>query len=123
MSATEKIGTTELSTYGLQLARLGGNMDLPAFKKIVNPTDPDCATLKILEENTIQIKLIGFYSSKTDLGTKIAAFKTKIQSATKQIWTFTNHAFTETCVVKDGLQINTYGIAAEIDIKLTITKA
>lgn len=122
MAATEKIGTTELSTYGLQLARLDGNMNLPAFKKIVNPTD-DCVALKILDEQTVQIKLIGFYSSKTDLGTKIAAFKTKIQSATKQIWTFTNHYFTETCVVKDGFQINTYGTAAEIDLKLTITEA
>jgi hypothetical protein len=122
MSATEKIGVTELSTYGLQLARLDGNIDLPPFKKIITPAD-DSASLKILDEQTVQIKLIGFYASKAILGTQIAAFQTKIKGTLKQIWTFTNHDFAETCVVKDGFQINTFGTAAEIDIKLTITEA
>ena len=122
MAATEKIGTVELSTYGLRLARLDGNLDLPAFKNILEEHDFE-STLLILDEKTIKIRLIGFYASKPALGTAIANFHTKIKSAVKQIWTFTNHGFAETCVVKDGLNTMVYGNGVEITLTLTITAA
>ena len=122
MAATEKIGTTELSTYGLKLARLDGNLDLPAFKDILEVHELE-SNLRILDEKNVQIKLIGFYNSKPTMGFNIAAFQAKIQSAVKQVWTFTNHGFEETCVVKDGYQVTTYKTAAEIVLILTITEA
>ena len=122
MAATEKIGTTELSTYGLRLARLDGNLDLPAFKDILEVHELE-SNLRILDEKNIQIRLIGFYSTKSEMGTALLNFNYKIRSALKQVWTFTNHSFEETCVVKDGYQVTTYKTAAEIVLILTITEA
>lgn len=121
MAATEKIGTVELSTYGLRLARLDGNVDLPPFKDILDEHDFE-SNLLVLDENTVKIRLIGFYASKSALGTAIANFHTKIKSALKQVWTFTNHSFIETCVVKDGMNTTVYGgNVVEITLTLTIT--
>lgn len=122
MAATEKIGTTELSTYGLRLASLQGNLDLPPFKDILDEHDYEANLLK-LEGQEVKIKLFGFYTSRANLGTNINNFKTKIQSAIKQVWTFTNHSFEETCVVKDGMRVKVHGTSAEVDLTLTITEA
>ncbi len=122
MAVTEKIGTTELSDYGLRLSRLDGNLDLPAFKDILDVHNLE-SNLRILDEKNVQIRLIGFYASKSAMGTAILAFNHKIRSALKQVWTFTNHGFEETCVVKTGYQVTTYGTAAEIVLTLTITEA
>ena len=121
MSATEKIGTTELSTSGLRLARLDGNVNLPPFKNILPVHDFE-SNLLVLDENTVEIKLIGFYASKAALGAAINNFHTKIKSALKHIWTFTNHDFAETCVVKDGMSCIVTGKAVEILLKLRITE-
>lgn len=121
MAASEKIGTTELSDYGLRLARLDGNSDLPAFKEIVQPNELE-SNIRILDEKTVQIKLFGSYTTKTAMGTAILAFNHKIRSAIKQTWTFTNHGFSETCVVKEGYKTTTYGAVAEITLTLTITE-
>lgn len=120
MAATEKIGTTELSTYGLRLSRLDGNLDLPAFKQILEAHNLE-SNLRILDEKNIQIRLIGFYATKAEMGTALLNFNHKIRSALKQVWTFTNHGFEETCVVKSGYQVTTYGTAAEIVLTLTKT--
>lgn len=121
MAATEKIGTTELSTYGLRLARLDGNADLPPYKEIIEEHDFE-SNLLVIDEKTIKIRLIGFYASKPALGTAIANFYTKIKSALKQVWTFTNHGFAETCVVKDGVNTMVFGNGVEITLTLTITE-
>ncbi|WP_372932448.1 hypothetical protein [Mariniphaga sediminis] len=120
MAVTEKIGDTELSTYGLKLARLDGNLDLPAFKDIMEVHNLE-SNLRVLDEKNVQIKLIGFYASKAAMGTAILNFNYKIRSALKQVWTFTNHGFAETCVVKNGLQVTPYGANVEIILTLTIT--
>lgn len=123
MAATEKIGGTELGTYGLRLSHLDGNLDLPAFKQILEEHDYE-SNLLILDEKNIQISLIGFFGSKTALGTAITAFQTKVKSAVKQVWEFTNHGFSETCVVKSGMKVTPYpGFAVEIILTLTITAA
>lgn len=122
MAATEKIGTTELSTYGLRLARLDGNLDLPPYKNILDEHDFE-SNLIVLDEKTIRIRLIGFYASKAALGTAIINFQNKIKTAIKHVWTFTNHNFTETCVVKDGISTNVFGNGVEIVLTLTITSA
>ena len=122
MAATEKIGGVELSTYGLRLARLDGNVDFPAFKGIIEKHDFE-STLLILDEKTIRIKMFGFYATRAAMGTALSAFSTKVKSELKQIWTFSNHEFEETCVVKDGVQTTTFGTAVEIVITLTITTA
>lgn len=121
MAATEKIGTTELSTFGLRLARLDGNLDLPAFKEIIQEHDYQ-SNILILDEKEVQIRLIGFYASKTALGTAIANFQTAIKSELKQIWTFTNHGFAETCVLKNGISCSIYRTGVEIIITLTIVE-
>ncbi len=122
MAATEKIGITELSTYGLRLARLEGNLDLPAFKQIIEANELE-SNLRVLDEKNIQIRLFGIYATKAAMGTAVLAFNHKIRSALKQVWTFTNHGFQETCVVKSGYQATTYGTAVEINLTLTITEA
>lgn len=121
MAATEKIGITELSAYGLRLARLDGNLNLPAFKQIIEANELE-SNLRVLDEKNIQIRLIGFYATKAAMGTAVLNFNYKIRSALKQIWTFTNHSFQETCVVKSGYQATTYGTAVEINLTLTITE-
>lgn len=120
MAATEKIGATELSTYGLRLAKIEGNLDLPAFKQILDEHDFE-SNLLVLDEETIRIRLIGFYASKPALGTAIVNFQNKVRSALKQVWTFTNHDFIKTCVVKNGMTTMVYGNGVEIFITLTIT--
>lgn len=123
MAATEKIGGTELSTYGLRLARLDGNIDLPPFKEILQEHDYE-SNLQVLDEQNISVKLIGVYASKAATGTAIAAFQTKVKSALKQVWEFTNHGFSETCVVKSGMKVTPYpGFVVEITLTLTITAA
>lgn len=120
MAVSEQIGGVQLSTYGLRLAKMEGNLDLPAFKKIFDEHDFE-SNLLVLDERTVKIRLIGFYASKTALGTAIDSFYTKIKSAIKQVWIFSNHAFNETCVVKDGVTCNIYKTAVEMVITLTIT--
>jgi len=122
MAATEKIGAVELSSFGLRLGRLDGNVDMPAFKAILEEHDFE-SNLLVLDEKNIQIRLIGFYASRTAMGTAIENFKTQIKSAVKQVWTFTNHGFQETCVLNEGFKCNPYSSAVEILIKLTITEA
>ena len=121
MAATEKIGTTEISTFGLRLARLDGNLDLPAFKEIIQGNNLE-SNILILDEQEVKIRLIGFYASKAAMGTAIANFQTAIKSEVKQIWTFTNHGFAETCVVKKGFLCNVFRTGVEIILTLTITE-
>lgn len=122
MAVSEQIGGVQLSTYGLRLARLDGNLDLPPFKKVLDEHNFE-SNLLVLDEKTVKIRLIGFYASKPALGTAIQSFYTKIQSAVKQVWIFSNHGFSETCVVNDGVSCSTYKTAVEIVITLTITAA
>lgn len=122
MSVAEQIGGVQLSTYGLRLARLDGNLDLAPFKQVINEHDFE-SNLLILDESTIKIKLVGFYASKAAMGTAIANLYLKIKSATKLVWIFTNHGFSETCVVNNGVSCNIYTTAVEIIITLTITES
>lgn len=122
MAATEMIGAVELSTFGLRLAWLDGNVDMPAFKSILEEHDYE-SNLLVLDEHNIMIRLIGSYASKSAMGTAITNFITQIKSELKQVWTFTNHGFQETCVVKEGFKSFQYGKAIEIILKLTITEA
>jgi uncharacterized protein with von Willebrand factor type A (vWA) domain len=115
----DKIDDIELSDFGLRLAHLDGNLDLPAFKDILEHHKFE-AELQITEDRTVQIKLIGFYDDKVELGTNIKNFQDKIKSATKLEWQFENHNFHETCVVKDGFQINIFDVAVEITLTLVI---
>ena len=122
MAVTEQIGGVELSDYGLRLARVDGNMDMPGFKDIIDEHDFE-SNLLVLDEKNVKIKLIGFYANHTAIGTAMNNFKTKIQSTIKQIWEFTNHGFSETCVVKNAVIAPYAGLAVEIDLTLTITAA
>jgi len=116
---TEKIGDTELSTFGLKLSRLDGNVDLPAFKQIIDEHDFE-SNLLVTEEKQVAIKLIGIYAGKTHLGAAIASFQNKIKSELKQVWKFENHSFEETCIVKNGANTMVYGTGVEITLTLTI---
>jgi len=78
----------------------------------------------------IIIKPIITERSMDEIGDKKYTFKvlkesnkTQIKSAVKQIWTFTNHGFQETCVLNEGFKCYPYSTAVEILIKLTITEA
>jgi hypothetical protein len=118
---TEKVDGTEISTYGLRLASIKGNFDLPRYKNILE-SNPVTADVRITEEKTVQIKLIGEYATTAAMLTAIGNFKTKLQSAVKLLWAFTNHDFSHYCVIRDGVKIITYKRPmAEIDIKLSIT--
>lgn len=119
MPLSEQIGGTQLSDYGLRLARLEGNMDLPPYKTILNEHDFE-SNLLVLNEETVKIKLIGIYSSKSELGTLLSQFYAKIRSGLKLTWIFSNHAFEEDCVVKDGITCNIYGTVAELMLTLRI---
>lgn len=118
MSAAEKIGGVELSTYGLRLARLDGNIDLPAFKNVLDEHDFE-SNLLVLDEKNIKIKLIGIYSNKAAMGTALNNFFIKVKSATKLQWIFSNHAIEANFVVKSGIQSNLYSTAAELILTLT----
>lgn len=122
MAATEKIGGVELSTYGLRLSRPEGHLDLPKFKDIISFHDFE-SNLLVLDEQNVKVKLIGIYENKASMGTAINNFYVKVKSSIKQVWEFTNHGFSETCVVKNGIKITQHGgIGAEIDLTLTITE-
>jgi len=119
MAAT--IGGTALSTYGLRLATLGGNMDLPAYKSILEISDLH-ADLRKTQENKVRIKLYGFYATKAAMITAIGNFKTKIQSAVTQTWVFSDYDFSETCFVKDEIRIQIHKEKnVEINLTLNIT--
>ena len=123
MAASEKIGGIELSTYGLRLSRPEGHLDLPKFKNIIKHHDWE-ENLRVLDEKNVRVKLIGFYADKTAMGTALNAFYLKVKSSIKQLWEFTNHGFSETCVVKNGFKTTPYGSeAVEIELTLTVTSA
>ncbi|HCY40433.1 MAG TPA: hypothetical protein DHV48_03630 [Prolixibacteraceae bacterium] len=120
MSAAEKIGGVELSTYGLRLARMDGNFDLPAFKQVLDEHGFE-SNLLVLDEKNIKIRLIGIYSSREEMGTALNNFFTKIESALKLEWIFLNHEIQADFVVKNGIQSNIYSTAAELILTLTMT--
>nr|WP_319268302.1 hypothetical protein [uncultured Draconibacterium sp.] len=125
MAVAEKIGGTELSTYGLRLSKpaLSGHLDLPKFKNIIKHHDWE-ANLRVLDEQNVKIKLIGFYADKAAMGTALSNFYTKVQSSVKQLWEFSNYGFSETCVVKDEINTTPYqSVAVEVELTLTITSA
>jgi hypothetical protein len=118
---TEMVGGVQLSTYGLRLSYIEGHLDLPARKQIVEEHDY-CDAMKVYEERKIKIRLIGKYTSSADLGNKIELFKTKIRSAVKLVWQFTNHGFNQTCVVANGMDVTVYSRRyVEINLTLTVT--
>lgn len=118
---TEIVGGVELSVYGLRLAKLDGNLSLPPYKNILDESDLE-SNLRVLDEKNIEIRLIGFYASKSALGTAINNFKNKIRSAVKLVWVFTNHDINASCVVKNGMKIIPYQTSVEIYLTLTITE-
>jgi hypothetical protein len=119
--ATASIGGIDITTYGLRLGRLDGNIDMPSFKRIIDIHDFE-ENLRVLDEQDVEIRLIGIYGSRSELGTKINQFYSQIQTAIKQQWIFSNHGFTATCVVKDQVNCQIYDDVAELTMKLTITE-
>lgn len=123
MAATDSIGGTLLSTYGLRLAHMDGHLDLPAYKNIVEINDMD-SSLRKTEEKKIRVKLIGNYASAAAMGFNVDEFKTKIKSAPKLVWVFTAHGFSETCFVKDPVKVQVYAMQnVEISLTLNVTEA
>lgn len=121
MSALEKIGNTELSTYGLRLARIDGHLDMPPYKNILTEHDMS-VKMRVSQERTVRVRLIGVYSSPATLGSNIELFKTKVRSAPKQTWYFGNHDFSQPCVVADVMSVSVYARrAVEINLTLIVT--
>lgn len=121
MAATDSLGGTLLSVYGLRLSRLDGYLDLPRYKSIVAINDLH-SEVKKTEERKIKVKLIGFYSSTAAMVSAIEDFKAKIKGAVKQTWIFSDHGFSETCFVKDVVKVEIYGRKnVEINLTLNVT--
>jgi hypothetical protein len=120
MAATDSIGGTLLSTYGLRMARIEGHLDLPKYKDILEINDLH-EDLRKTEELKVRVKLYGFYASKAALATGVENFKTKIRGAVKQTWVFTAHGFSETCFVKDPVKVQITGTSVEINLTLNVT--
>jgi hypothetical protein len=121
MAATDSIGGTLLSTYGMRLARLDGHLDLPKYKNIleINNLHSD---LRKTEERKVKVKLYGFYSSKDAMATAVENLKTKIRGAVKQTWVFTDHGFSETCFVGEAVRVEVYNRKnVEINLTLNVT--
>ena len=105
MSATDSIGGTLLSTYGLRLILFQGHHDLPGYKSIIEPNDLT-AEMRKLKEKTVKVRLIGKYTTNINRTTYVELFKTKVKSSVQLEWIFTDHSFQETCVLVNGITVN-----------------
>lgn len=117
--AVEKIGGVNLSTYKLKLAEFQDNIQLPSFKRIVDVHKME-DDVKFLEAQKVKVKLIGIYDSRSDLGSNLDNFESKIRSALKQEWEFGAHSFKKDCVVADGTTTQIFGIGLEITLTLIV---
>jgi len=123
MSAMETVGGTEISTFGLKLSKFDGHLSRPAYKDILE-INTLAADLRILEEQNVDVELIGQFATKTALNTGVSGLQTLIKTAIKLEWYFGNYGFTETCVAKKGMSVNIYrGNIALCKFTLTITSA
>jgi len=121
MAATDSIGGTLLSTYGLRLARLDGQLDLPKYKKIIEFSDLH-ADLRKTEERKVKVRLYGFYASSSAMNTAVSNFKNKIKGSVKQTWIFTDHGFSETCFVSEAVKVDIDNRKnVEINLTLNVT--
>lgn len=124
MPFAEKISNISLSTYGLRLNYFSG-LNLPPYKDLMPENPLNLAELKILQEQQIDIKLVGKYLSKSDLATNIVLFTDQVRSAVKQIWLFEEHSFEGNCVVKNGIDVSVFGNSehhiAVVSLTLSVT--
>lgn len=108
-----------LATYGLRTGSVAGNIDLPRFKDII-PVYDLTEELQFVEDKKVNVRLIGVYTTKAEMFTKISNFGDAIQSELVQEWEFPAYDFKEDCIVRDGYQVSIYGNVCEIQIQLTV---
>jgi hypothetical protein len=79
--------------------------------------------MRIKQERRVKVKLIGRYADRAAMNTAIGNLKTKIRTAVKHRWIFTQHQFDWYCIVRDGLTVTITGNkVATVQITLTITR-
>jgi len=108
-----------ISTFGLMLSYISGHLDQPARKKTLDTPGFQQKDIVFDSRETL-ITLIGFYPSKADLGTKIAAFLTLIKSDTIHEFIHSGHNLTISGSVMDGIRIEPLRNTVKITFKLTI---
>jgi len=115
------VGGTSLSTFGLKLLKVEGDLDMPKFKQILENHEFTEDLLK-LDEKTVRVRLFGKYASQQEIGLNVANFMNHVKSEVRHRWKFPTYSFDELCVVKDGISSTIHGrIAVELLFTLTVT--
>lgn len=112
------ISGADISTYGLRLIKLSGELDQPSRKKILKEPGFEAKDIRF-KNNQVEARLMGKYADQQTLSANIEQLKTRLFDG-KLNFEFPDHGLTFLGYCERGVKVKVYKNIAHCTLKITV---